>query len=173
MDKMALMSTCRSWRYVLWRIWAEGRVLAVIGLNPSTANETNDDPTIRRCIGFAERLGYDGLVMLNLFSYRATDPEEMMAAEDPVGPRTKNTFEHVFTDMFSEVPAVLCAWGAKGTHMNQDIEVMSWLTDWHVVPMCLGITENGSPKHPLYLSYDTNPVWYEGRDSWTIKNKTS
>ena len=82
----AVFSPCRTYRYALSRVWAADKPYALfIGLNPSTADETLDDPTIRRCIDFAKRWGYGGLVMANLFAYRATNPSEMKAATDPVG----------------------------------------------------------------------------------------
>lgn len=153
MKKSAIFSDCRSYRYVLRRSWDDGLPpLVVIGLNPSTADETVDDPTIRRCIGFAKRESYGGLVMLNLFAFRATDPRELTLAVDPVGPDNdrwlgEETLEH----------NVLCAWGAH--HMADGRE--SWLRrsfvrNW----MCLGKTKNGAPRHPLYLPADTGLVGY-------------
>jgi len=83
----ATFSTDRVYRYALWRVWdAALPSFVVIGLNPSTADETENDPTIRRCIGFAKREGCGGLVMLNLFAVRATDPRVMMAHPEPIGP---------------------------------------------------------------------------------------
>ena len=86
MKKDAVFSDCRNYRYALWRIWDDAKPYAMfIGLNPSTADETEDDPTIRRCMNFAKDWGYGGLCMTNLFAYRATIPANMMSAADPVG----------------------------------------------------------------------------------------
>ena len=87
MEKGARFSESRTHRYALWRIWEKGAPMVMfVGLNPSTADETQDDPTIRRCIDFAKRWGYGGLYMLNIFAFRATNPKDMKAAADPVGP---------------------------------------------------------------------------------------
>ena len=83
----AVLSEDRVYRYALWRIWNEDRPLVMfVGLNPSTADETNDDPTLRRCMGFAESWGYGGVIMANIFAYRATDPKIMKQTEAPIGP---------------------------------------------------------------------------------------
>lgn len=83
----AVLSTCRKYRFALWRIWDESKPYAmIIGLNPSTADEKEDDPTIARCIGFARSWGYGGLCMANLFAFRATEPADIFAASDPIGP---------------------------------------------------------------------------------------
>jgi hypothetical protein len=81
-------SPCRTWRYKLSRRWSlTGPMIAFVGLNPSTADEIDDDPTVRRCIGFARRWGFSGMYMLNVFAYRSTNPRELRTATDPVGPR--------------------------------------------------------------------------------------
>lgn len=92
MKKTAKLSDCRTYRYELWRTWDESKPYAMfIGLNPSTADETEDDPTIRRCINFAKTWGYGGLCMTNLFAYRATQPEDMKRASDPIGNKNDET----------------------------------------------------------------------------------
>ena len=80
-------SACKRYRYTLWRVWnaQPKKICMFIGLNPSTADEFENDPTVRRCIGFAHREGCDALVMTNIFAFRATDPGDMKAVEDPVG----------------------------------------------------------------------------------------
>lgn len=148
LDCGAIISPCQRYRYVLWRQWEQGRrALVVIGLNPSTADASVDDPTIRRCIGFAKRERCSRLVMLNLFAFRATEPRDMLRAHDPVGPDNDNYIrEWAWGD---EVVAV-AAWGALGGTRGRDALVRC------IVPAlnCFGTTKDGSPRHPLYLRSD-------------------
>jgi hypothetical protein len=145
----AQFSDCRTYRYALWRIWGkQHQMLMVIGLNPSTADETVDDPTIRRCIGFAKRLGFDGLYMLNLFAFRATDPRVMEKADDPVGPGNLEAFGYYRT----KCQKIVAAWGAHQLARAQGVRVTENL--WRVVE-CWGKTKDGHPRHPLYLKGDT------------------
>lgn len=86
MIKDTIFSPCREYRYTLYREWAPGdKVVMFIGLNPSTADEVNNDPTVRRCINYAKQWGYTGMYMTNIFAYRATDPNVMKAHPEPVG----------------------------------------------------------------------------------------
>lgn len=140
----AVFSPDRVYRYELRRTWGEGGVVAFIGLNPSTADETLDDPTIRRCIGFAKRWGYGHLVMLNLFAFRATDPREMKAAIHPIGPEND---KHI-VQVARRADLVVCAWGVHGSYQGRDQDVLNILP---VHPQALGVTKDGYPKHPLYL----------------------
>lgn len=145
----AAFSECRKYRYSLWRRWGESTMAAFIGLNPSTADETQDDPTIRRCIAFAKRWNCGGLVMLNLFAFRATDPNEMKRETDPVGPLNDKAIR-VVTHLCSPV---VCCWGAHGGHHNRSsvvLGIVGRLNTKH-----LGLTKAGQPKHPLYLAADT------------------
>jgi hypothetical protein len=148
----ATFSDCRAYRYALLRQWdASLPLLVVIGLNPSTADETVDDPTIRRCVDYATRWGMGGLRMLNLFAYRATEPRDMKRAFDPVG-RQNDTFLRALT---FDVPRVLCAWGAHGSYMDRDRAVLSLLRDRPLY--ALKVTKGGHPGHPLYLRADLTP----------------
>lgn len=149
----AMFSPCRTYRYILTREWGEGRRLMVVGLNPSTADETADDPTIRRCIGFARAWGFGSLLMANLFAFRATDPQEMMAVSDPVGLLN----DVAILDSASKSDLVLAAWGAHGGYRNRNAEVC------RLIPamVCLGRTKAGHPRHPLYVRADTPPQAYE------------
>lgn len=142
----ARFSPCRTWRYTLERVWGSGEAAVFIGLNPSTADETEDDPTIRRCIGFAQSWGYDRLIMCNLYAYRSTDPKGLLATPDPVGPEN---------DVALQVSAegagvVVAAWGVHGKP-DRVGHVRGLLPDL----LCLGHTKAGAPKHPLYLPKDT------------------
>lgn len=150
-SKGANLSPCRAYRYLLWRTWNEpsGHV-AFIGLNPSTANESLDDPTIRRCIGFARKWGYGGVWMLNLFAFRATDPKEMKAAADPIG-LGNNDYLNIQT---RRARLVVACWGAHGFHLRRGEKVIAML-DGPIY--CLGMTKHGHPRHPLYLSGSTTP----------------
>ena len=145
LESHAILSECRTYRYALTRIWGAGpKRCAFIGLNPSTADETADDPTIRRCVGFAKAWGCDGLVMLNLFAFRATDPKVMLAAADPVGPENDAYLKRL---VVQEGPTV-AAWGVHGSHRGRSLAVLDLLE----YPLfCLGRTKDGKPKHPLYL----------------------
>ena len=153
----ASFSKCRTYRYALWREWANhGPQLVVIGLNPSTADETMDDPTIRRCIGFAKREGCGRLVMLNLFGLRATDPREMLAHPDPVGPDNDGMLR--MFSYASGVRAFVAAWGANQhrAHLERGRTVAAMFPGIK----CFGTTKAGHPKHPLYLRADTPLVAY-------------
>lgn len=121
-----------------------------VGLNPSTADETQDDPTIRRCVAYAKAWGFDGLLMGNLFAFRATDPEAMLKCADPVGEDTDSWLRI----MAKEAGIVIAAWGALGGHRGRDQDVRSLMSELHY----LKLTANGQPGHPLYLRKDLKPV---------------
>ena len=155
MERNALFSPCRKYRYALTRTWgpqnAGGKGSAMfIGLNPSTADETVDDPTIRRCIAFAQNWGYDGLCMTNLFAYRATDPAIMLAQADPVGDENDSTLR----EMGETAGVVIAAWGTRGTYAGRDTAVRRLLPRLHY----LRLTKDGHPGHPLYLPQTLTPI---------------
>jgi hypothetical protein len=111
MKSGASFSPCRTWRYRLSRRWLPaGPMIAFIGLNPSTADEVNDDPTVRRCIGFARRWGFGGMYMLNVFGYRSTKPQALRTAADPIGPRT----DAVLRTTCRRSTMVVACWGVWG-----------------------------------------------------------
>lgn len=154
--KTATFSPCRLYRYQLWRRWQahvfRGRYAMFVGLNPSTADETNDDPTIRRCIQFAKDWGYDGLCMTNIFAFRATDPKVMKAQPDPIGP---DNDAHLM-GIAEHAGVVVAAWGIHGAHMGRHSQAWRLLNNaGGVEAMCLGTTAEGFPKHPLYLAKTT------------------
>ncbi len=153
MEKGAQFSNDRIYRYALWRTWrvGDGHVL-FIGLNPSTADETEDDPTIRRCIGFAKDLGYGGMYMVNLFAYRATNPKELMKTESPIGP-SNNHYLQRYVDPIS---FNIACWGTRGVYLNRGQQVRDILGDNCL--HCFGLTKNGQPRHPLYLPKKTELV---------------
>jgi hypothetical protein len=149
----ATFSPCRTWRYTLHRdvapLTGSGRV-AFIGLNPSTADETRDDPTIRRCIRFARDWGYAELVMLNAYAYRSTDPAGLWEVGDPVGP---DNDEWIARES-GAANLVVCAWGVHCDEQRER-EVLALLPPR---PRVLGFTKDGHPRHPLYMRADTTPV---------------
>jgi hypothetical protein len=154
----AEFSRCEKYRFSLWRTWTDkgldGRLCAFIGLNPSTATESLNDPTITRCIRFCKDWGYDGYVMLNLFGFRATDPKVMKAQFDPDG-RENNKQILRWT---GRAKIVVCAWGIHGKHMGHGQNRRNILDRHGVAIHHLGLTKAGLPKHPLYLKADTKPV---------------
>lgn len=148
----AVISDCEMYRYSLWRQWNanEHGYAMFIGLNPSVADAVKDDPTIRRCRNFAASWGDAGLVMVNLFAYRATEPKQMMSSNcDVVGP---NNDAHLLA-MASRATTIVCAWGTNGDYQGRDKEVLYLLRHYHM--KCLDITVGGHPWHPLYMKQDT------------------
>lgn len=148
----ATFSPDRRYRYKLWRTWGLSQSrLVVIGLNPSTADESTDDPTIRRCIGFAKREGLDGLIMLNLFAFRSRDSKALLTVEGPIGPENDATIRrHVFGDY----SRVLAAWGAQRIAEKRGAAVVALCKSTKFY--CLGETKNGQPKHPLFVAATTS-----------------
>lgn len=146
--RTAEISDCGRYRYELTRTWdSDLPVCTFIMLNPSTADAEADDPTIRRCIGFAKREGCGGLRVLNLFAFRATSPDDMKAADDPIG-----IGNHGFLGTLSSVsppPLVIAAWGTHGHFKSRDCVVLGQLASLPIY--CLGKTKAGHPRHPLYV----------------------
>ena len=133
-----------------WRRRLAGNMVAFIGLNPSTADETVNDPTVTRCMGYARRWGYSGMIMLNLFAYRATDPQEMKRQADPVGPA--NDF-HLLLNC-CRVQRVVCCWGNHGQYMGRAASVRQLLQmdvnglqpHYMATALCLVLTSLGEPE---------------------------
>lgn len=147
----AELSEDREYRYRLWRTWDVSKpTLAFIMLNPSTADETEDDPTIRRCLGYAKDWGYGKLVVGNLFALRATDPSELRDHPSPVGPEND---EHL-RQICNEADKVIAAWGTDGALHGRGREVAEMLD---VELHALNETKEGHPNHPLYQPADADP----------------
>jgi hypothetical protein len=130
-------------------------------LNPSTADAEQDDPTIRRCIGFARTWGYGALSVINLFAYRATHPSDLFSASDPVGPDNEHHLRHTV----QHTERLIIAWGNRGVWGGQDQVFLRMLVALGRSPDCLGVTKQGQPRHPLYLRrscrpqpFDSNPL---------------
>jgi hypothetical protein len=157
-SKSAVISDCGTYRYQLKRVWNEALPLLVyVMLNPSTADHTVDDPTILRCMGFARRLGYGGIVVVNLFAFRSSRPADMQAAADPVGPLNDEHIAEVLVDAYRDNAMVICAWGTGGGFKSRDVEVGRLIEDYGLVPFCLGRTKDLHPKHPLARGHHRIP----------------
>lgn len=148
----ATFSACRTYRYSLWRQWGEEgkHYVMFICLNPSTADEVNNDGTVERCMAFARFWGYDAMCMVNLFAYCTTDPYYLLRASEPVGQDNDKTIKRWAAD----AKLVVAAWGTKGTHQGRDAQVKALVPHLH----CLRLTKDGHPSHPLYLPSNLKPV---------------
>lgn len=157
----AVFSDCGTYRYALTRRWDEDRPPAVfVMLNPSTASAFTDDPTIRRCVGFARSYGCGGLVVLNLFALRSTQPAALLTADDPVGPANDQLLR-----LTLQAPdrLVVAAWGTHGTHLGRDQAVTAMVAQLGVQLHCLGLTKGQHPRHPLYVRGDAKLAPWAGR----------
>ena len=156
----ARFSRCRRWRTLLWRRWDQALPVAnFLMLNPSTADEVQLDPSCSRALRVAARWGFGGLIVTNLFAWRATDPDEMKATGDPVGRGN----DAAILAAAREARLLVCAWGNHGAHHGRSGRVVSLLRgagiDLHVLKMNGG----GEPAHPLYLRGSLQPkVWTSG-----------
>lgn len=149
MKKNADISECEKYRYSLERVWDQDKpLIGFIGLNPSTADGTDDDSTIRKCIEFAKLWGAGGIYVTNLFAYRATMPSDMLEQVEPIGPKN----DSYLIQLPSKVPKIVACWGNDGAHNNRANQVKQLLK---TELMCLGINKTGEPKHPLYLKGTT------------------
>ena len=152
-NKNATFSDCRKYRYALSRTWdSKKKTILFIGLNPSTADEKIDDPTIRRCINYAQNWGYGSFLMVNLFAYRATIPTELKNVKNPIG----NDNDLYIIELLKKADLAVAAWGNEGSHLNRDKEVKK------IIPnlMCLKINKSGQPAHPLYQKKDLKLIKY-------------
>lgn len=156
----ATFSDCRRYRYKLWRIWDPSRPPCLfLMLNPSTADETENDPTVERCERRARQMGFGGLIVCNLFACRATDPQVMKQARDPVGPDN----DRAILDAVAEAGMVVCGWGEHGQHRDRSVEVVKMLAASAAREKLhyLRLNRSGEPQHPLYLSYNQQPVKWQ------------
>lgn len=148
-ERQAWFSTDRAYRYALARTWdPDGRTLNVVGLNPSTADEHADDPTIRRCVGLARRMGCGRLIVTNLFAWRATRPGWLKEADEPVGSENDAWLRAVA----ASADHVVAAWGVHGVLFQRAAVVRQLLCGTSL--LCLGQTRSGEPRHPLYVRSD-------------------
>jgi len=147
----AFFSSYRKYRYALWRIWDDTKPYVMfIGLNPSIANEIDNDPTIRRCINYSKGWGYGGVYMMNLFAYVGTNPHDMKNAQDPIGPKN-NDWLHKIS---GNAGIIIASWGNDGLYLNRSYQIKKKLPKLH----CLKINKNGEPAHPLYQKLNLKPI---------------
>lgn len=145
----AIFSKCRKYRYALWRIWDNNKpFIMFIGLNPSTANETKNDPTIRRVVQFASKWGYGGVYMTNLFAYVTAYPEKLKTCEDPLKDNDK-----WLKKISVKVEKIVFAWGSFKEAEERAKEVINMFDGYALI-----INKDGSPRHPLYIKNDTKLI---------------
>lgn len=162
----ARISACGLYRYRLSRTWNAQPPLAIIMLNPSTADGLKDGATIRRCIGFARRAGWGGIEVGNRFAFRATNPAALERAADPEGPENEAELRFLVRAALAAGSDILCAWGGSGP---RDVcALLRLFREERVVHLlrCLGVTQHGQPRHPLYVAAD-QPMepWLQPRES--------
>jgi hypothetical protein len=157
--RSAVISVCRNYRYELWRKWSDAPCCVFVGLNPSTADEIADDATIRKCIRYARLWGYGGLGMVNLFAWRATNPKEMMAVRDPVGPENDDTICRIA----ASAGIMIAVWGNRGSFNQRDKAVKLMLPRLY----CLHKTKSGAPGH-FTLNRTLSPFhsFHRGPSRW-------
>lgn len=154
---VAIYSDCEKYRYSLTRVWnPSGSKALFIMLNPSTATEIQNDPTVERCERRARTLGFGAFRVTNIFAWRDTDPKAMRAAKDPVGPEN----DAAILESCPWADQIICAWGAHGEHLNRGVRMRDLLLETNLPLYHLGLTKAGHPKHPLYIGYSEQPrLW--------------
>jgi len=151
----AVYSPCERYRYLLTRVWdPSGQKALFVMLNPSTATEFQNDPTVERCERRARALGFGAFRVTNIFAFRATDPRVMRAQADPIGPAND---EAIRDSAEGWADRILCAWGTHGAHLNRGAQVEALLRATGRPLFTLGLSKGGHPKHPLYIGYDQQP----------------
>ena len=153
-ESLAVYSDCEAYRYRLERVWGPGGRVLFVMLNPSTATEVQNDPTVERCERRARALGFGAFAVANIFAYRATDPRVMRGVADPVGPG----IDAAIVDLAGAADMVVCAWGTHGAHLGRGAAVEALLRRQGRDLFHLGLTLAGAPKHPLYIGYAAPPV---------------
>ena len=154
-DSVAGYSDCERYRYLLTRTWDPGGDKALfVMLNPSTATELQNDPTVERCERRARALGFGAFRVCNIFAWRETDPAKMRRAADPVGPGN----DRAITESCPWADRIICAWGAHGAHLDRGPEVERLMRATGRPLYHLGLTRAGHPRHPLYVGYATQPM---------------
>ena len=147
--RRAVFSECGKYRYRIFRTWdiSKNGVLFIL-LNPSTADENKDDPTVRRCMGFAYKWGYGWLEIRNLFALRSTNPKMLYKSNDPIGPDNSLFYDD---DQFDKI---VLAWGNHGKLKGRGDAVMKMMVDRGQPAYYFSLTKTYQPIHPLYVGYD-------------------
>lgn len=154
----AVYSDCERYRYSLTRIWdSTGRRVHFVMLNPSTATEVQNDPTVERCERRARTLGFGSFTVTNIFAWRDTDPRAMRAARDPIGPAN----DSAILEASAKADQIIAAWGTHGAHLDRGAQVEAVLRTIGKPLFHLGLSKAGHPKHPLYVAYTQQPVSWE------------
>ncbi len=150
----AVYSPCERYRYSLTRVWdpASGRAHFIM-LNPSTATELQNDPTVERCERRTRALGFGAFTVTNIFAWRETDPAAMRRVPDPVGPGN----DAAIVAACAGADIIVAAWGTHGAHLGRGAAVAALLREAGVTVHHLGLTKGGFPRHPLYVAYATRP----------------
>jgi len=161
LETSAEISACRQYRYALRRKWADGPQILFVMLNPSTADETVDDPTIRRCIGFSKSWGFGSLAVGNLFALRTPSPAVLKRSVAPVGPQNDSWLQ----ELQRSAALVVAAWGNHGSFLGRSGTVRQLLSDPHT----LGLTKLGEPRHPLYVPSAAQPLSWRANNSFKPK----
>ncbi len=158
MQKDAILDKKRKYRYMLKRQWGDStdKFINFVLLNPSTANETVDDPTIKACIKFTQNLGYGGFYVTNLFAYRTKSPDILKKSTEPIG-RKNDMFIKKYA---TKSKLVIIAWGNHGNYLNRDKDVLKFITKIKT-PYCFITTQSGQPKHLLYIARNTKPIKFK------------
>jgi len=150
----AVYSDCENYRYSLNRVWdGAGRHVHFVMLNPSTATEVQNDPTVERCERRARTLGYGSFTVTNIFAWRDTDPRGMKAAADPIGPHN----DAAILAASETADTIIAAWGTHGAHLGRGAVVEQLLRTLGKPLHHLGLSKAGHPKHPLYIAYAQQP----------------
>lgn len=150
----AVYSPCERYRYLLTRTWEPAGPKALfVMLNPSTATERQNDPTVERCERRARALGFGAFRVANIFAFRATDPRDMRAAPDPVGPGN----DAAIAESCPWADTIVAAWGTHGAHLDRGAAVEALLRASGRPLHTLGLTKDGHPRHPLYIAYAQQP----------------
>lgn len=142
------------YRYAWVASWGKGKPLMVVGLNPSTADENQTDPTVAKCVQYAKDWKFPGLIMANAFAYRSTDPKKLYELEDPVGERN----DFYLKELSTFAGCVLLAWGNHATYRNRSENILKLFNGLEL--FCLKTNKNGEPAHPLYLKKSIKPIHY-------------
>jgi hypothetical protein len=153
----ATFSEDRRYRYLLWRTFGEGPTVNYVLLNPSSADEARNDPTVERCVRRGLIMGYAKVLVTNIFALRSTDPGQLYRAEDPIGPYN----DRAILQAAREARSVVCGWGNHGEYLDRGRQVLELLQAAGIAPHCLTVTRSGQPGHPLYVAYNVQPRRWE------------